>query len=440
MELARLRASAERTPEQEARIAELDARLREISGEFVAFIKSPAIRELARQLGRTDWDQTPVMLKRLRNLSDNLEALGQNAVLLYPLVLEDRLELVLATPFAPPIHRPVPVDHETLNAAVLAFRTALRDRSPQAPEIGKRLYEWLLQPLEHELAQSNAQTILYAPDGQLRYIPLAALHDGDRWMAQRFRINNITAESLTDLDTRPAPEPKVLAGAFARGRYTVEVGARKFDLNGLRFAAKELEALAATIPNSHALVDVEVTPDAIVPRMDDYTIVHLATHAAMVPESPEESFILFGNGEPLTLRDVESWYLTNVDLIVLSACETGLGERLGNGEEILGFGYRLEEAGARATIASLWSVDDGGTEALMTAFYAALTQPGTSKAEALRKAQLALISNDFAALEDRERGVVRVWERIRGDVPPEVVNRLSHPYYWSPFILIGNGL
>lgn len=130
----------------------------------------------------------------------------------------------------------------------------------------------------------------------MRYIPLAALHDGERWLAQRFRINNITAESLTDLNTRPTPAPKVLAGAFARGHYTVEVGARKFDLDGLRFATKELEALAATIPNSRSLVNGDFSPDAIVPHMDDYTIVHFATHAAMVPESPEESFILFGNG------------------------------------------------------------------------------------------------------------------------------------------------
>ena len=380
------------------------------------------------------------MLKRLRNLSDNLKALEQNAVLLYPLVLEDRLELVLATALAPPIHRPVAVDHKTLNETVLAFRTALREQTPAVNEIGQRLYNWLIQPLEPELKLTQAQTILYAADGQLRYIPLAALYDGERWMAQRFRINNITAVSLTDLNTRPIPKPKVLAAAFTQGHHTVAIGPRSFDLYGLKFAGRELEALRAIIPNSDALVDAAFSPAAILPRMNDYTILHFATHAAMVPEDPDESFILFGNGQWITLRDVESWYLTNVDLIVLSACETGLGESLGNGEEILGFGYRLEEVGARASIASLWSVDDGGTEALMTAFYAALSQPGTSKAEALRKAQLALIGNDYTPLEDTERGVTQVRDRIHDDLSAEVFKRLSHPYYWSPFILIGNGL
>jgi len=75
---------------------------------------------------------------------------------------------------------------------------------------------------------------------------------------------------------------------------------------------------------------------------------------------PEESFILFGDGDRVTLRDVATWSLPDVDLIVLSACETGVGGQLGNGEEILGFGYQMQKTGARAAVASLWAVSDGG--------------------------------------------------------------------------------
>lgn len=120
--------------------------------------------------------------------------------------------------------------------------------------------------------------------------------------------------------------------------------------------------------------------------MDDYNIVHLATHAAFVVGTPDDSFILFGNGERITLRDIQKWNLKNVDLVVLSACETGLGGKLGNGEEILGLGYQMQRAGARAAMASLWSVDDGGTQALMDAFYTGITQGNITKAEALRQA------------------------------------------------------
>jgi CHAT domain-containing protein len=155
--------------------------------------------------------------------------------------------------------------------------------------------------------------------------------------------------------------------------------------------------------------------------------------------TPDDSFILFGNGERITLRDIQTWSLKNVDLVVLSACETGLGGKLGNGEEILGLGYQMQQAGARAAIASLWTVDDGGTQALMNAFYAALENGKTNKAEALRQAQIALITDNYSALGE-ERGIVGVRQRIRDTLGKEVANRLGHPYYWAPFILIGNGL
>jgi CHAT domain-containing protein len=79
--------------------------------------------------------------------------------------------------------------------------------------------------------------------------------------------------------------------------------------------------------------------------MDDYSIVHLATHAEFLSGAPETSFILFGNGDRVTLRDVSAWSLPNVNLMVLSACQTAVGGQLGNGEEILGFGYQLQRTG-----------------------------------------------------------------------------------------------
>lgn len=127
-----------------------------------------------------------------------------------------------------------------------------------------------------------------------------------------------------------------------------------------------------------------------------------------------------------------------MDLFVLSACETGLGgAELGNGEEILGFGYLMQEAGAEAAIASLWQVSDGGTQALMSAFYTALSN-GYSKAEALQRAQQALISDDLSIVGDTRGVSIEVVSIETGQ--PINTDTLSHPYYWAPFILIGNGL
>jgi CHAT domain-containing protein len=100
----------------------------------------------------------------------------------------------------------------------------------------------------------------------------------------------------------------------------------------------------------------------------------------------------------------------------------------------------MQQAGARASIASLWSVDDGGTQALMNAFYGVLDNGKLTKAEALRQAQIALITGNDKGLGEQRGSLIAVQKVIRDELAPEVANRLSHPYYWAPFILIGNGL
>ncbi|MEM9451010.1 MAG: CHAT domain-containing protein [Cyanobacteria bacterium P01_E01_bin.6] len=102
---------------------------------------------------------------------------------------------------------------------------------------------------------------------------------------------------------------------------------------------------------------------------------------------------------------------------------------MGNGEEVLGFGYQIQRTGARAAIASLWSVDDGGTQALMTTFYRTLQrQDVPPKAEALRQSQIALINGSITQFDRGTAG---------HSIPSQ---SYEHPYYWAPFILIGNGL
>jgi CHAT domain-containing protein len=375
-------------------------------------------------------------LADLDALRDDLRKL--EAVMVYPLILDDRLELVITTPDSPPLRRTVNVKRPDLNRVIAQFRQALQDPSKDAKIPAQQLYKWLIKPLEADLKQANAKTIIYAPDGQLRYIPLGAVYDGNSWLVERYRVNNITAKSLTDFTSQPQPDLRVLAGAFVQGNHSVEVGERKFDFSGLPFAGREVETLATLLPKTTKLIDQAFSRDATTKQMNEYTVVHFATHAAFVPGDAKKSFILFGDGNTANLEEIGNWTLNNVDMVVLSACETGLGGNLGNGEEILGLGYQFQNRGARATVASLWSVDDGGTQALMDAFYAALQNPNSSKAESLRQAQVALITGNYEAL-GKQRGI-EVQQRIRSGLPPKVSSRLSHPFYWAPFILIGNGL
>ncbi|HEY9607152.1 MAG TPA: tetratricopeptide repeat protein, partial [Allocoleopsis sp.] len=407
------------------------------NANFEAFVKSPDVTALVQQLQRTARGQN-LNPEQLARLQDNLQSID-HAALLYPLILDDRLELVLVTPNSL-VRKTVKVDRVQLNQAIANFRSDLTDPSSNPLPDAQQLYQWLIQPLEADLQQAQIHTLLYAADGQLRYIPLAALHDGKQWLIQRFTVDNITAASLTNFNRQDNRPLQVLAAAYSNPKlsYQVPIGKEKLDFNGLKFAGIEVETIAKEVPNTTTFFNKNFSRANIEPRLDQYSIVHFATHAEFVSGAPNQSFILFGSGERVTLADIDRWKLPHVDLVVLSACQTAASGKLGNGEEILGFGYQIQRTGAEAAIASLWSVSDGGTQALMDAFYTGLQTGKTSKAEALRQAQIALITGNYKALGDR-RGL-RVEQRINTNVSSQVSNRLSHPYYWAPFILIGNGL
>ncbi|HEY9667438.1 MAG TPA: tetratricopeptide repeat protein, partial [Coleofasciculaceae cyanobacterium] len=227
-------AASDRTLQQEQRRREIEAAQQELMRDYLDFIRSPQIVTLVEQLTRTTGGEN-LNPKLLKNLQDNLKQVGQDAVLLYPLILENRLELVLVTPYAPPIRRSVPVNRSDLNRAIAEFRSTLTKPVYNAKKPAQQLYNWLIQPIEAALTEANAKVIIYAPDGQLRYIPLAALHDGNQWLVQKYRINNITALSLTEWEKKPQAV-KILAGAFSEGNYSFQVGDRTFSLGGLPFA------------------------------------------------------------------------------------------------------------------------------------------------------------------------------------------------------------
>jgi CHAT domain-containing protein len=173
----------------------------------------------------------------------------------------------------------------------------------------------------------------------------------------------------------------------------------------------EVRAIANSFTNSVTLTGNNFSRQAIESQFKNHNILHLATHASFNTGTPDNSFIIFGNGDKIKLNEISEWQIPNIDLIILSACETGVG-KLGDGVEILGFGYQVQKAGAKNAIASLWNVNDAGTQALMEAFYGELQKGDVTIAEALRRAQVSLIKSP----------------------------KYNHPNYWSAFFAIGNGL
>lgn len=441
-ELARLQDPANQplSDVETARRNELQARQQNLRTTFADWLNYPDVAALLTKLQTTSARQTIDLQTQYAQLQRELRELPQTSVIIYPLILENRLELVLITPDAPPVRYPVAVTADQLRATVTEYGQILANSHQPAEPLAQQLYNWLIAPLAADLERVGAETIVYAPDGVLRYIPLAALHDGQQWLAQRYSITHITAASLTNFSDRPRSQHRVLAAACAECEFTVAVAGRPdpFRFTNLPATETEVSILAEQIPDTDILLNNDFSPTNVQNELGSYTILHLATHAAFVPEQPTKSFIVFGNGEHVSLETIRrSWFLANADLVVLSACETAVGNvELGTGIEILGMGYQIQTAGAKSALASLWQVNDGGTQVLMNTFYAALNQ-GMTKAAALSAAQTAMLSDsDTAVRGERARLAVLGKDGQRVTVPQD----MSHPYYWASFILIGNGL
>ncbi|NJP08578.1 MAG: CHAT domain-containing protein [Leptolyngbyaceae cyanobacterium RU_5_1] len=218
-------------------------------------------------------------LPTYKDLQARIQKLGKNIALFYPLILDDRLELVLFIPDRPPIRKTVTVKRTEFEQQVGEFRKLLtnpnRTALPKIHHSAQQLYTWLVQPIDAELKAANVQTIVYAPDGQMRYVPLAALHDGTQWLTQRYQINYLTALALTPINAPTTRLPSAFAAALTQGR-TITVAGKTYSFSPLTFSQAEVEQVAKTIPNTKALINQPFNRSNLLAQMPQSTIVHLA--------------------------------------------------------------------------------------------------------------------------------------------------------------------
>ncbi|MGA9377530.1 MAG: CHAT domain-containing protein [Phormidium sp.] len=215
------------------------------------------------------------------------------------------------------------------------------------------------------------------------------------------------------------------------------------DFNALPFVPAELDAIVRKQPEDPkgiypGLQFLNQTFDfkALRDNLPRRNILHIATHGKFVPGSPDASYLLLGNGTKLTIPDIQKLQgLSDIHLVVLSACETALGGPNAEGIEISGLSYYFLNGGAKSVMASLWQVNDGSTSQLMQNFYSNLANNTNdtqiTKALALRQAQLKFLQSNDSANNLAQRGITAA---------QPVKSNLSHPYYWAPFVLIGNSL
>lgn len=374
---------------------------------------------------------------------------------LFPLILPDRLELLLETS-AGIERRSSPVREGTLRATATRFASLLRNGLVDFPTPARQLHDWLLRPFDDVLAGRGIRSLIVVPDGPLRLVPFAALDDGRRYAIEKYAVSTVTGLSMTN--SAPPDERKaasLIAGLSEPGDVVDkldgaltaqlldagsagESGARGVSVFGIlgtrelrspraagsapREAADlktrlalpgvkdEVRALAAILPGTR-LLDAEFTVRRFSREAEsgDYRIVHIASHGVF-GGSAETSFImahddlLTMNGLQALLR-AEKFQKNPIELLSLSACQTAEG----NDRSPLGFSGAAIRARAKSVLGTLWPVEDNAARHIMESLYRGLAD-GLSKTEALRRAQLALLR--------------------QGDS--------EHPFYWAPFVLIGN--
>lgn len=413
-----------------------------IHRELVSLLLAPDVEPTDAELEQARFTIESLQLAELDNFfreaclnarSVQIDAIDQEAAVIYPILLPDRLEVILAIPEEPLQRYASPASAETVAAAsnqllrdVRNTRTSIRIVQQSA----KQLYDWLVAPVRADLDASGVETLVFVPDGVLRNLPLATLHDGEQYLIQNYSVAIAPTLQLLEAGRLEAGSLNALMGGLSEGVQGFP------SLPGVEAELTQLQ----DIVSAQVILNNNFTTEAISERIREvpFPVVHLATHG-LFSSNVEGTFILTYN-DRLNINELRELLQTAdvdrprpIELLVLSACQTAVGDD----RAALGLAGVAVRSGARSTIASLWYVSDEATFRLMVALYANLASVGTTKAEALRQAQLAMINNETEfVVRGADRGPIRTINL--GENPNQVNLNLAHPYFWSAFVLIGN--
>ncbi len=333
-----------------------------------------------------------------------LDKVSPTTAVLYPIVFPDRTELLASFPTGL-LRISVPVTAKILTQEARAFRRLVEKRTTREylPH-AQQLYDWLIRPLQSELARLKIQTLVLVPDGVLRTIPMSALHDGTSFLIEKYAVVLTPSLYLTD----PRPLDREHIQFLATGLTQAVQG-----FPALPYVKEEMDSIHSLF-SSDQLLNQDFQTEKLEQelRASRYGILHIATHGKFSTDV-NNSFLLTFDGK-LTMSKLDQLiglfrFRDNpLELLTLSACQTGIGDD----RAALGLAGIAIKAGARSALATLWFINDEASAALLSEFYRQLRDPSLSKAEAIQRAQVKLIGD-------------RVYE---------------HPAYWSPFLLLNNWL
>lgn len=409
----------------------------------------------ARGLGREDRAAELDNLKALQSFLRSES--GRKTAALHFVVLPQRFHVILTTAQFQISHTLETLDDAPFQEAWLdrkldQFRALLQDPASDPEPLARELYQDLLGPLQREIEAAGINTLLISPDRRLRYIPFATLHDGKAYLAQSYSL-----ALLSDAGYE-------VAGDHRSGLEISALGMTQAaeDFSALPNVRSELAGIVRGDGSSYGflpgriVLDKDFTRDALKnslqfgpPDSSALGVVHIASHFALGP-TDKGSNLLLGDGSLLSLADIKSDRFTydfgSVDLLTLSACSTAYGLANSDGRDIESFSEVSRKGGARAILASLWPVNDLSTSLMMQRFYELRERRNLGKAEALASVQREFISGtlghgdgaESVVAETARRGATTFEEEGTAEPAAVKLDGFKHPFYWAPFIIMGN--
>ncbi len=457
------------TAEESAQIKKIEEDFKKVAGEFSVVLEQ-ATKDFSKPSDEKDKigaiDDVTAMQNVLRDVSAKT---GQKTVAVYQLIGEEKYSAVIIT--ADAVKKvSTSVKNKELNEKARRYWAILQTDAYDTRKLGKQLYEIVFEPLEKELPK-DTKTILWSMDGNLRYVPMATLFDGEKYLVERFQ-HVVFTRADTERLTRNVSKVWTGTGFGSTRQTTVELLGESLEFNALPGVTAELREIFKTAENKQAIITGEVLSDKNFSRKNMLAalsqkrpLVHIASHFSFRPGDESRSFLLLGDGTAFSLADIkrEKDLFSGVELLTLSACNTAAQQSDATGREIDGFAELAQRLGAGAVMATLWQVSDASTPWLMRDFYQnRQAANGISKAEALQKAQIALL-NGTAKTESLPAGtkgesqnieIIRIPKGGKRDNKRAEVfyveaedapdfkkdqnKPFAHPYYWSPFVIYGN--
>ncbi|MBI5022084.1 MAG: CHAT domain-containing protein [Ignavibacteriales bacterium] len=424
LEFYQLRTKSLLNDEQNKRYYLLLDRIRRSNEKYNMFLD-----ELEDKLSSSP-EQMPKIkdLRETENLVEVLRKLGPRTVAIYTIMEESKLNLILMTGEVNK-WKGVSVSSNLLNKDIDLFISQLRDPKQDPVPMAKKMYDLIIRPFEADLKRMNADEILWSLDGKLRYVPISALHNGKNFMVDLYRNIIIIPRNIGWLLDKEHKQWEILGFGVSKPHGEFRSLPSVYDELAGIVKGKHNSTGNGFIPG-YVKLDEKFTLNTMLSDLrNPAPIVHVASHFKLAPGDFTNSFLLLGDGSILTMQEFKNLpkVFSGVDLFTLSACNTAMGTSA-NGGEVENFATLAQRQGAKVILATLWPVQDNSTAELMKHFYRFKYENNKlSIAEALQNAQLFLLNGNIAKSENQSQSSAN-----------SLHQKYSHPYYWAPFILIGN--